>query len=249
MAGAGTGPSRPARGDAGGRRGPVPPRPPAAPTGRRPARGPRTRRRRRFRPNVLLQATLATDALEHAVREEEITRNAASNVRTGTPRPRRFEPLTADEARQFLTAVRGHRLHALFELALHTGLRKGEILGLHREDFDLDAGTAALRRIRFHDLRHIQRFQLPSSRPTGEAICIHIDISTRVIPRPTHRVQRAVTDVSACEEALVAISPGPRPSTTTARPCRTASSSPRQVTSGATCGPPPRRMPTTPSGL
>ncbi len=85
-------------------------------------------------------------ALEHAVREEEIPRNVARNVRTGTPRPRRFEPLTADEARQFLTAARGHRLHALFELALHTGLRKGELLGLRWEDFDLDAGTAAIRR-------------------------------------------------------------------------------------------------------
>lgn len=85
-------------------------------------------------------------ALEHAVREEEIPRNVARNVRTGTPRPRRFEPLTADEARQFLTATHGHRLQALFELALHTGLRKGELLGLRWEDLDLNAGTAAIRR-------------------------------------------------------------------------------------------------------
>ncbi|MGX1490583.1 tyrosine-type recombinase/integrase [Streptomyces tendae] len=85
-------------------------------------------------------------ALEHAVREEEIPRNVARNVRTGTPRPRRFEPLTADEARQLLAATRGHRLHALFELALHTGLRKGELLGLRWEDLDLDAGTATIRR-------------------------------------------------------------------------------------------------------
>ncbi|WP_137994228.1 tyrosine-type recombinase/integrase [Streptomyces vilmorinianum] len=85
-------------------------------------------------------------ALEHAVREEEIPRNVARNVRTGTPRPRRFEPLTAEEARQFLTAAEGHRLHALFELALHTGLRKGELLGLRWEDLDLDTGTAAIRR-------------------------------------------------------------------------------------------------------
>ncbi|MEU0704514.1 tyrosine-type recombinase/integrase [Streptomyces bacillaris] len=85
-------------------------------------------------------------ALEHAVREEEIPRNVARNVRTGTPRPRRFEPLTASEARQLLTATQDHRLHALFELALHTGLRKGELLGLRWEDLDLDAGTAAIRR-------------------------------------------------------------------------------------------------------
>ncbi|GBQ04427.1 hypothetical protein SSP531S_59230 [Streptomyces spongiicola] len=85
-------------------------------------------------------------ALEHAIREEEIPRNVARNVRTGTPRPRRFKPLTADEARQFLAATQDHRLHALFELALHTGLRKGELLGLCWEDLDLHAGTAAIRR-------------------------------------------------------------------------------------------------------
>jgi integrase len=85
-------------------------------------------------------------ALEHAVREEEIPRNVARKVRTGTSRPRRFEPLTADEARQLLSTAQGHRLHALFELALHTGLRKGELLGLRWEDLNLDAGTAAIRR-------------------------------------------------------------------------------------------------------
>lgn len=85
-------------------------------------------------------------ALEHAVREEEITRNVARNVRTGTPRPRRFEPLTADEARQFLAAVRNDRLFALYELALRAGLRKGELLGLQWKDLDLHNGTASIRR-------------------------------------------------------------------------------------------------------
>ena len=85
-------------------------------------------------------------ALEHAVREEEIPRNVARNVRMGTPRPRRFEPLTAEEARAFLTATDGHRLSALFELALRTGLRKGELLGLRWEDLDLASGTASIRR-------------------------------------------------------------------------------------------------------
>ncbi|MDH6109784.1 integrase [Kitasatospora sp. MAP12-15] len=85
-------------------------------------------------------------ALEHAVREEEIPRNVARNVRMGTPRPRRFEPLTTEEARAFLAATHGHRLHALFELALRTGLRKGELLGLRWEDLDLAGGTASIRR-------------------------------------------------------------------------------------------------------
>ena len=80
------------------------------------------------------------------MREEEIPRNVARNVRTGTPRPRRFEPLTAKEARAFLTAASGHRLQPLFELALHTGLRQGELLGLRWEDLDLTGGTASIRR-------------------------------------------------------------------------------------------------------
>ncbi|WP_329364160.1 tyrosine-type recombinase/integrase [Streptomyces sp. NBC_01483] len=85
-------------------------------------------------------------ALEHAVREDELPRNVARNVKTAAPRPRRFRPLTAAEARQFLQTASGDRLHALYELALRTGLRKGEILGLHWEDLDLDAGTAGIHR-------------------------------------------------------------------------------------------------------
>ncbi|MEE1928017.1 tyrosine-type recombinase/integrase [Streptomyces sp. TRM 70351] len=85
-------------------------------------------------------------ALEHAVREDELPRNVARNVKTTAPRPRRFRPLTAAEARRFLDAARADRLHALYELALRTGLRKGELLGLHWEDLDLTTGTASIRR-------------------------------------------------------------------------------------------------------
>jgi integrase len=43
-----------------------------------------------------------------------------------TPRPRRFRPLTAAEAGQFLQAASGDRLHALYELTLHTKTRASE---------------------------------------------------------------------------------------------------------------------------
>ena len=103
--------------------------------------------RKRLSPLTLAYVhSVLKSALEHAVREEEIPRNVARNVRMGTPRPRRFEPLTAEEARTFLAATSGHRLSALFELALRTGLRKGELLGLRWEDLDLASGTASIRR-------------------------------------------------------------------------------------------------------
>ncbi|WP_329317067.1 MULTISPECIES: tyrosine-type recombinase/integrase [unclassified Streptomyces] len=118
-------------------------------------------------------------ALEHAVREDELPRNVARNVKTTTPRPRRFQPLTTAEARQFLDAARADRLHALYELALRTGLRKGELLGLHWEDLDLDAGTATVRsslqRTRTGGLTHLPTKTRASERrialPTE---CLHL---------------------------------------------------------------------------
>lgn len=47
----------------------------------------------------------------------------------------------ADEARRFLDSVADDRLVALWTLALHTGLRRGELAGLRWRDVDLDAGT------------------------------------------------------------------------------------------------------------
>lgn len=76
----------------------------------------------------------------------KLAKLSAEGARTGTPRPRCFEHLTVDEARQLLVSAQGHRLYALFELAPHTGLRKDELLGLHWENLDFDAGTAAIRR-------------------------------------------------------------------------------------------------------
>lgn len=102
--------------------------------------------RKRLSPlTVTYVHSVLKSALEHAVREDELPRNIARNVKATTPRPRRFTPLTAAEARQFLRAAETDRLHALYELALRTGLRKGELLGLRWEDLDLNVGTASIR--------------------------------------------------------------------------------------------------------
>ncbi len=56
-----------------------------------------------------------------------------------------MRPLTTSEARRFLDAARGHPLEALFTLALTTGMRQGELLGLRWRDVDW-----AARRILVH---------------------------------------------------------------------------------------------------
>ena len=57
-----------------------------------------------------------------------------------------MRPLTPQQARTLLDAVRRDRMEALYVLAVTTGLRQGELLGLKWEDVDLDAGTLRVRR-------------------------------------------------------------------------------------------------------
>jgi integrase len=53
--------------------------------------------------------------------------------------------LCAEETRRLLEAARGDRLEALYVLAVHTGMRQGELLGLKWQDVDLKDGTIQVR--------------------------------------------------------------------------------------------------------
>ena len=91
-----------------------------------------------------IHAVLRT-ALNHALRWGLIPRNVASLTRPPRVPKAEIKPFDPTEARAFLEAARGHRLEAVFVLAMATGLRQGELLGLRWEDVDLEAGTLAVR--------------------------------------------------------------------------------------------------------
>ena len=63
-----------------------------------------------------------------------------SNDRPSGENPKEEVPLTNEQARELLAAVSGTRAYTFCLLALSTGMRRGEILGLMWEDIDLDAG-------------------------------------------------------------------------------------------------------------
>jgi integrase len=77
-------------------------------------------------------------ALTQAMRWDLIPRSPADSVKAPTPTPKEMHPLSALEARKLLEAARGDRLEALYVLAIHTGMRRGELLGLKWGDVDLD---------------------------------------------------------------------------------------------------------------
>ena len=85
------------------------------------------------------------NALQHAMREELLSRNVAKLVRVPSPRYKVGKGLTVEQVRKLLATAEGHRLHPLFVVAATMGLRRGELLGLRWSDVDLDTGTLHVR--------------------------------------------------------------------------------------------------------
>ena len=85
-------------------------------------------------------------ALSQAVRWDLIARNPADAVKAPSPATEEMRPLSADEVRRLLDTAKGDRLEALYVLAIHPGMRRGELLGLKWSDVDLEGGTVSVRR-------------------------------------------------------------------------------------------------------
>lgn len=91
-------------------------------------------------------------ALEDAVLDGLVPRNHA---RSAQPPIRYMEPKditetlhvwSVEEARRFLAAVEAHPWRAIWHVALGTGLRRGEMLGLRWSDVDFDGEAVRVRR-------------------------------------------------------------------------------------------------------
>jgi integrase len=93
----------------------------------------------------LIHAVLHT-ALRQAVRWDLVSRNVADLVSPPHPRRPEIRPLTGLQARTLLAAAEGDALlEPLLTLALATGMRQGELLGLTWGAVDLAAGHLEVR--------------------------------------------------------------------------------------------------------
>lgn len=91
-------------------------------------------------------------ALNQAVADGLIPRNVTDALKVPLIGREEITPLTAEEANRLIEAARGadDRLGALYVLAIHTGLRQGELLALKWDDLDLEEGTLRVRRTLTH---------------------------------------------------------------------------------------------------
>ena len=85
-------------------------------------------------------------ALNVAMRWGLVERNAASLAEPPAFSRREVTPVGPREARKILSAIRDHRLEALFGITLALGLRQSEILGLRWSDIDDCRRSLAVKR-------------------------------------------------------------------------------------------------------
>lgn len=108
-------------------------------------------------------------ALGDAMRTGEVTRNVAALARPPKKvEPYHVEPMSPDQAAAILDAVAGTALEAPVSVALWTGLRQGELLGLRWSDIDLDRGrlTVAVTLQRRHREWSVEGTKTEKSRRT-----------------------------------------------------------------------------------
>lgn len=85
-------------------------------------------------------------ALAQAVSWNLISRNVASLAKAPRVKRKEIEALDEVQARLLLSGAKGTRWEALMAVALVTGMRQGELLGLQWPDIDLDRGVVRVQR-------------------------------------------------------------------------------------------------------
>ena len=85
-------------------------------------------------------------ALQQAVQIGYIRTNPSDACTLPKIVRKEIKPLDDDQAIAFLNAIKGHPHELLYQIALFTGLREGEILGLTWDDVDLDEGKITVRK-------------------------------------------------------------------------------------------------------
>ncbi len=95
---------------------------------------------------IVILHTCLYQTLTLAIREDYVEHNVCEGMALPNSEIDVIHPLTKEQARQYLKAIRGHQYEALFALALATGMKRGELLALKWQDVELSAGLLQVRR-------------------------------------------------------------------------------------------------------
>ena len=90
---------------------------------------------------------IMSEALSHAVRWGLVGRNVALAIDPPRSRKKEMEVLSAEKIHALLEASRGTQYFAPIHLALFTGMRRSEVLGLRWSDVDLPLAAISVNRV------------------------------------------------------------------------------------------------------
>jgi len=106
--------------------------------------------------------TTLSKALKDAQTDGLISRNVTQGVKAPRPVKKEIRPLSPDQTQVYLRTACGDRFEALYVLAIHCGLREGELLGLKWDDMNLEVGTLQVRRT-LSETRTGHKFEAPKN--------------------------------------------------------------------------------------
>ncbi len=133
-------------------------------------------------------------ALDNAVRLGSLPRNVSDKIPLPRLTKHEIKSLTLEQAQHLLESVREHRLESLFVLALSTGMRLGELLGLKWQDINFADGTLQIRRI----LSYVRSKGFVESEPKTARSRRHIILPAFVLESlKQHRVRQLEAKLKA----------------------------------------------------
>jgi len=101
----------------------------------------------------LIKAILG-NALKMAVVDGYIIKSPAVAIKLPSVKGKDVKPLDKEEIGKLLEEARGQRIYSVIYLAIHTGMRKGELAGLRWQDVDLKTGIISVRQGVKHDRKN-----------------------------------------------------------------------------------------------
>jgi integrase len=159
------------------------------------------------RRNVL---SLLARVLAVAERRGLVGRNAAHLVDAPRVVMAERSALSVTDAKRILAAVHGDRLEALYVLALTTGLRMGELLGLAWSDWNRETATLEVR----HALVRVggkYRLDEPKTRSSVRAITLPAFAATALEEHRRRQLEERIAAGSPTADGLIFVSPAGRP--------------------------------------
>ncbi|WP_161881492.1 tyrosine-type recombinase/integrase [Deinococcus alpinitundrae] len=130
-------------------------------------------------------------ALRQGVRWQMLPRNVADVISPPKAERSEMKIWTLEQVVTFLDASQVHRLHAAFDLALMTGMRRGEVLGLQWADIDFERSRLTIR----HNLVEVHSDGVAGKQQAGKPTVSSIQVKLQ-------------TPKTAASRRTVALSPG-----------------------------------------